>query len=63
MLGGRWEALGGFAVFCKSGGQKIEKKNFFFRFSCVCACCDGVISRSEMSIFDPKYMCQFLYDF
>ena len=32
MLGGRWEALGGFAVFCKSGGHKIfpTKKKFFF---------------------------------
>ena len=26
MLGGRWEALGGFAVFCKSGGFCKKKK-------------------------------------
>ena len=43
--------------------QKIEKKNFFFRFARVCACCDGVNMRSEMSIFDLKFMCQFLHDF
>ena len=48
-----------FTNFCL---QKIGEIFFLFRFFRVCACCDGVTLRSEMSIFDLKCMYQFIQD-